>query len=124
MSDLNSIQPKNRQYEIVNPATEEPIGLIFTLRPPSCPEVKRFEKNWTDQQLRKRGQKLSADGIENRNIGRVVASVEGWEWRGDANWQGSKPEFTQEKLREVLKVDWIFNQLNEEVANEQAFFRN
>lgn len=125
MSDLSNIQPKNREFEVVNPATDEPTGLVFTLRPDSDEAVKKFERNWTNQQLRKRGsQKLTAEGIEYRNKGRIVAAVAGWRWDRDANWHGDKPEFSEEKLREVLKVAWIYKQLDEELANDAAFFQS
>ena len=126
MSDLSSITASNREFEIVSPEDDQPIGLVFELRHGSSDEVKAFEKKWTDSQLRKRGiQKLTAAGLEFRNTGRIVSAVAGWNWKGDASWHGEKPEFSEATLREVMKeADWIRVQLDEELGNEAAFFKS
>lgn len=121
--DLSIITPSNREYEVLHPKTGEPIGLVFTLRPGSAPEVKKFEREWTNQQLRRGRKQLNAEQIEARNMGRIVASVEGWAWNGDASWGGEKLEFKPENLRRVLKEgSFIFTQLDEELGNDEAFF--
>jgi hypothetical protein len=124
--DISTIQPVCRPYNVRHPATEEPTGLIFMLRPDSAPEVRKFDRDWQNGQLRKRKMHLTAEGLENRNIGRTVASVESWDWsQTELDWQGGKPDFTEATLRSMLKaLPWLQKQLDDELGNDAAFFQS
>ena len=128
--NFSDVKATERQYELLHPKTDEPMGLTFTLRPDTSPEVKAFERNWLNQQLRRsRGKMPTAEQLEQKQLEQVVASVAGWAWsknaRGeDPDWQGM-PEFSVGKLREFLtEFSWAQKQLSQELGSEGDFFGN
>jgi hypothetical protein len=122
--DLSTVTATNKVVEILHPATEERIGLRITLLPPTDKKVKKVQRANLDRQLKARKGKMTAAQIEASNFDVLVASVDEWEWYGeDVNFEGDKPDCTEENVRRVLdKVSWIRSQVREAFDEEEGFF--
>lgn len=121
--DISSIAPNERVIDIVHPATEEPIGLKITLLPSSHENVKKVQRHQQNRRLQSRKFNVTAEQLEAQGLELLVAAISGWEWSGDANFEGEVPEFNAENVRRVLKkADWIRDQVDKELANDAAFF--
>jgi hypothetical protein len=120
--DISTIAPVGRPIEIKHPATHQPTGLVLHLLPFTDPKVKAVQRKITNARLNRRNQKLTAEQIEANSIEIAMAAVSGWEWKGDASFNGQKLAFDRDNLRTVLSVDWIRSQVDEELGDESGFF--
>ncbi|MBN49994.1 MAG: hypothetical protein CMN85_10665 [Spongiibacteraceae bacterium] len=121
--DISSIKANARPVEILHPHTEEKIGLRITVLPESDPKVKKVQREITDRQLGKRKLKLTAAQLEAQSFELLVAATDGWDWYGDADFEGEKPEFTEENVRKVYKkVVFIRDQVKAEFDDRESFY--
>ena len=124
MTDLSSIVAAERSIEIKHPATDEPVGLLLTLLPDSHPQVRAASRKATNERLLNRG-KVTAEKMESGRIDMLVASVGGWEWKGDLHFHGKKPPFDETNLRQVFKeLSWVADQADSALGDRAAFFRS
>ncbi len=123
MTDISTIVAAERAIDIKHPATGLPIGLRITLLPDSHPKVRAESRRMTNERMASRG-KTTADEIESARLGLLSASVGNWEWQGDLNFQGQKPEASPVAVRGVMEaLPWIADQVDRELANQASFFR-
>lgn len=122
--DLSAIKTNIVPVSIKHPATLEPTGLVFHMRPMSHPEVKRVQRRITDENLRQRKLKITAAQLDSNRYDLIIAAIDKWEWNGDANFEGEKPKLTADTARKVLKADWIRDQIDEALGDDAAFFQN
>lgn len=122
--DLNTVTPNTNRLEIRHPATSEPTGLVVIIKPDSHPDVKAFKRRAYNDNYRK-GKSPTAEKIEANGLDLLAAAIEGWEWNGEATWNGEKPSFTPQVARAVMKEkDWIRKQIDEALGDESAFFED
>lgn len=123
--DISSIVASARTVDIVHPATSEPIGLKITLLPESDSRVQDARRKWINERLHTRNAKFTAEKVEERTLSLIVAAVSGWDWSGEANFNGEQLTFSEPNLRKVLKaLPWIREQIDSELGDNAAFFRN
>lgn len=123
MTDIATIVAAERAIDILHPATGEPIGLRITIRPESHPSVREAVRKTLNDRLSGRG-KVTAERLESNRLELVIASVGGWEWQGDTNFEGGKPEFAEPNVRKVLKkLTWIKDQIDKAIGETEEFFR-
>lgn len=124
MTDITDIQPvENRPVEIVHPRTEEHVGLTVYMRPRSHPEVSKVRRRQQNKQLNSRSNRLTAEQIEAQGLEMIVASVSDWAWHGELTLNGEQPEYSDERLRELMKkADFVRTQLDAELGDEGAFY--
>lgn len=120
--DISGINASTSPVEIRHPGTQELLGLTVHLRPMSDPKVKAVQRRFTNEALRKRNMKITAEQAEASRTDVLVSAVDSWEWAGDASFNGEQPECTAENIRKLLKVDWLRDQLDEALGDEAAFF--
>lgn len=120
--DFASIKANTARIDIRHPATQEPTGLVWYLKPMSDPAVKAIQRRFTNETLRQRGMKITAEKADANRTDILVAATDKWEWNGDAEFEGEKPELTPENIRKVLKLDWVRDQLDEALGDDAAFF--
>jgi len=121
------------EYELKNPTTEDGIGVVFKVISINSPGPKAvMRRNQAKVMLSGVGKEKLTDKKEGelvtmieKNEGRTVdllaSCVVGWDW-GKAEWNKKKNlEFTPENVKEVLAVDWIFNQLDGVVSDIENF---
>lgn len=124
MTDLSTIVAAERTINIKHPATNKQLGLSITLLPDSHPKVREVSRSKLNERLQSR-EKPTAERMEADALDQIVAHVSGWEWLGDLNFHGEKPEFSDQSLRNVLReLPWVRTQIDEELANDAEFFRN
>lgn len=127
MAEISTVVAANRDVEIVDPKTQEPIGLTLFVRPDTSPEVKAVERKWMNMGLR--GRRLNAEQMEARGTEILVAHVAGWTWGNDpegtpCTFGGEQPDFNEANLRRVFKaLPWIKKQLDIEAGNDAGFFK-
>lgn len=122
--DLTQIAAQTTDVEIKHPATFEPIGLLVKLRPMSSPEVRAVQRRITNENLRSRQAKLTAEKLDASRNQLLEAAVADWKWSGTANLNGETPKCTVDAVRELLKIDWIRDQLDTALGDESLFFQS
>lgn len=123
--DLTAIVPHSRKIEIRNPADGKGTGLFLEIVSQHDDRVKAVERATQNKVLRTRNRTLDADLVQDATLDKLVASVVGWEWTGNAAWgKDGKLEFSADNVRKVLSNTVIRQQLEEELADEAAFFSN
>ena len=123
--DISKIAATTAELAIIHPNTEEPIGIVFLLMPMSDPKIKAVIHTIRARMLRKRKQRFTPVEEDQNLIDIMVACVCGIKWKGDANWNGKKPKFTEELAREIIEPDssdWIREQLTDHVGDTAHFF--
>lgn len=122
--DISAIKATSRTFELLHPATDEKVGIRWTLLPDSDPKIKKLQREFQNRQFEKRKMKLSAEQLEANTLETLIAATESWEWYGEEiSFQGEKPEFSEANVRKVLKtVDWIKDQVKDEFNEREAFF--
>ena len=125
--NLLEIETQNVILDIIDPITDEPMGLQFELLSPSDPVLVRLEKKYRSD-LRDAARKgKSTEAIHNAfEIDYPAAAIVNWHWN-NATIGGSKPlapiEFTAENVRAMLKakkLDFIRRQVNEKLGDDGA----
>lgn len=122
--DIATITPSARTVEITHPGTGEPIGLKVELLPDSDDKVQAARRKWLNERMQ-RNKKITVEAAEAHQLNVIEAAVSGWAWGGDLTFHGEKPAFSPAVLRKVLKeLPWVKSQLDSELGDEAAFFRN
>ena len=126
--EISTLKPSDRIIEIKHPADENKnLGIRVTIISLSDEKMKSIRRRFINRriELEKRGKNFKADDIEDNEIEILVASITGWEWYGDIEFNGSKPEFNEANVRKILNdFEWFKNQIAEAVGDEKAFFQN
>ena len=121
--DILSIQPHDREVEFVNPATEKGTGFFLQLRNPYSEEVQAADRKWRNNLFAKRKLKMTAEMQESALETKIIATVSGWRFEGDASIGGEKPKFSPAALRELIrKSPWIKDFLDREIGDTEGFF--
>lgn len=126
--DISTLKPNDRIIEIKHPVNDsENIGIRVTIISLNDEKMKSVRRRFINKrlELEKKGKSFRADDIEDNELDLLVASITGWEWYGDVEFNGSKPEFTQANVRKVLtEFEWFKNQIAEAVGDDKAFFQS
>lgn len=123
--DLSKIINNEQLYtmELLHPLTEEPMGVTFKIRSSDSAEAKAVQRRHIDEiyERNRSGKPLKAKDSIQRDIEKAASFVAGWDW-GQKKYEGSVPEYSQEKVIDVLtKEGWIYLQVME-AANKLANF--
>lgn len=122
--DLFSIKPVDTvRVDIRHPATDEPTGLVVYLRHRTSREVQAVTNAFQREVAKLRTRQAPPEMLQRFVTDQIVAAVASWEWTGAANLNGDRPALTEAKLREVLSIDWIREQLAAGFTDESQFFR-
>ena len=125
--DINTLVPVERIIEIKHPAKDENLGIRVTIVSMNDEKVKYIRRKFINNriELEKKGKSFKADDIESNEIDLLLACITGWDWYGDIDFNGSKPEFNEANVKKVLNTfRWFKDQLTEAVSDEKAFFQN
>lgn len=128
MIELTDIRPTDREVELLHPGNKQPLGLIFQLRSPYSPEVKKVEREWLDFRLqRKAGEQPDSKAIDDLRTKQILAGVSGWRFKSPDSLKlwGEQPEFSESKLKKLIRsegLEWIRDFLDKETGNRASFF--
>ena len=123
--DLSKLKPSERIVEIVHPATGVELGVKITLVSISDAKNKKLKRKIADERYRleAKGKHLKSEQIDENLFQLVFNSMTGWEWAGDLNFNGKKPDFNLKNVRDVCEeLPWFFDQVVAAVGDEEAFF--
>jgi len=114
--DLSNIQPITREVPLPHPGTGDPTGLVFKLMSTQDPLASSVLRAFKDAVSAKE---------QAHDFGRIVligAMVKGWEWKGEATWNGGKPPCTPINVYSVVSQPWVLDFLDRELGKTAAFF--
>lgn len=114
--DLSTLVPVERTVDVLHPKNGQPTGLKLKLAHESDPRVIEATRRVFDE--------ARAGGGVDPDRGRklTMAHVVGWEWTGDANFNGKKPAFTAEALAEVCKVPPVATAIFKAIGDDAGFY--
>lgn len=128
MLDLSTLKPAERVIEIEHPSGNgELLGIRVSLVSINDPKLERVKRKFLDERLRleARGKHFKADDIEENERTIAFQAMTGWDWYGDIQHKGEKPDFNQRNVMEVCKeYPWFLRQVLEAVEDEKSFFTN
>lgn len=123
--DILSIKPAERVIEITHPGTGENIGLRISILSLEDEKLAKIRRRILDQrlQLEAKGKTFKVENLENNSMTLLLAAITGWEWYGDIDFNGEKPDFTLVNVRKVLEdVAFIRAQVDQEIGKTEDFF--
>ena len=123
--DISTITPKEREIEIMHPATGEPLGITVTVMSADDSRLKRHQRQLIDrrQERQRRNKFLSAQEMEFEMVKLIANAIVGWDFK--VKYQGEIPAFSTRKAIEMLSdpnIPWFFEQINAEMGDTKAFF--
>ena len=140
--DIAQIKPHSRTIEILDPRTDEPIGIRITLCSIDDDRLKAARRAINDEALRlqQRGKAFKSIEVEANTNKLLFGAAEGWEWynptgqEGDAGYNPAvrpdlhgdeNPTFNQKNFIDLItSAVWARKQINEALDEEKAFFEN
>lgn len=123
--DLGSIVKTDELFELelLHPATDEPLGVVFMIRSHESAEVQRVQRTHADKMLASGGKKLTTGKMKAQYLDQAAASIASWDW-GDHEIDGEQPEYSQKKAVEILeKHAWIYDQVAGASENRANFIK-
>lgn len=151
MLDLRTLGTKKKSSEgivvnIVNPATNVPVGIRITALGTDSPEVRSFNRKRQNERLARSAKsrngrlKLTAEELEQDSLDQLVFATRFWEqqetdehgqptekWVPTINLDGQQLECTPENARKLYSDPdflWIKEQVDEDMADRSAFLQN
>ncbi len=123
--DLSKIVNSEQLYtlELLHPTTDEPIGVTFQIRSMDSDPAKAVQRKIIDEtyERRRANKTIKAKETVTNEYRKAAACIAGWDW-GENEYNGSIPQYSEEKALEILtEQDWIFTQVLE-AANKLSNF--
>ena len=122
--DLAKLTAVERTVEILTPSKQE-TGLFVTLVGPDDAKLKRIKEATANEMLslQAKGKAIKADKLEYNRRMVLFTAMTGWEWKGEAAFDGEKPEFNQKNVFEVFeKLPWVLNAIDSYFDESESFF--
>lgn len=126
MTDLSKIKTVERTIEILHPATKEELGVSVTLMSPNDPRLDTLRKQVSQKQLalQAKGKVEKVEDVKATRHKILFTAITRWDWRGDANFNGEKPDLTPANFNEIVEeLPWFMQQLDEEFGEIERFFQ-
>ena len=108
--DISTLIPSERIIEIEHPVSKELLGIRVNIISLNDDRLKQIRRKFINKriELEKRGKSFKADDIEANEIELLLACITGWDWYGETDFKGSKPEFNEMNVRNVLtSLSWF-----------------
>lgn len=126
--DIGKISAINYRLDVVHPANESlKIGLTIELRNTDDETVKSEQRRIIDKinHKRIRGKVPKTEETEGDRLEYLISAIVGWDWSPDGSLNGEKPTFSAANARKLYAAaPWIFDQIDEALAERANFFRN
>lgn len=125
MVDISQISYVEKTVEIKHPATKEALGITVTLMSPDDPRLEVTKSKIMDERLalEAKGKNFKAEQINKNRDMILFRAMTKWEWSGDMNFEGEKPEFVQVNVLKVFnKLPWFRQQIDEAFSELEGFF--
>jgi hypothetical protein len=125
--DISLLKQTTRIVQILSPVDKTPLGIEIEVVSLDDDSMKQLKRNILDRKLflEQRGKNFKAEEIETNRINLLFTATRGWTWKGDANFEGEKPDFNRRNFEAVCaKLSWFTDQIDEAVGEKEAFFSN
>jgi hypothetical protein len=109
--------------ELVNPTTDEKIGITLQIRSAESDEAKKVQRSQIDDMLERqqRGKLIKGEQAIGRELDKAVSFVASWDWGGNT-YKGEALDFSAKNVRRVLSEQgWIFGQVTEAANSLRNF---
>lgn len=114
--DLSTLVPVERTVDVLHPKTRKPTGLKLAVAHESDPRVVEATRKIFDEA------RASNEPDPDRGRRLTMAHVVGWEWTGEATFNGERPAFSPEALADVCKVPPVAAAIFKAVGDEAGFY--
>jgi hypothetical protein len=122
--DILSIKPQTIQVELMDPATNEPLGIVVECQSYISDGVKTVQRAIQNKELRSGRNSQTAEKIENNTNAIMAAAIVGWKWNPKLTLGDLKdPPCTNENKLKLISAPWAFQQLDARISDEAAFFK-
>lgn len=115
--DLSTLVPVERTVDVLHPKTGQPTGLKLRIAHESDPRVMEATRKIFDE-ARKSGASVDPE----RGTKLTMAHVVGWEWTGDATFNGKKPAFSADAMAEVCKIPPVATAIFKAIGDDAGFY--
>lgn len=130
MADLSTIKPGTALLDIKFPGTLKSSGVTVELMSLDDERMKKIKRAIIDrrQKLAARDKNFNASEIDDNTSEICFGAMIGWTWGkdddgDDANFNGSKPEFTRANVMAVFAaLPWFREQIDIKVGERESFF--
>jgi len=113
--DLSTLIPVERTVDVLHPKTGQPTGLKLTIAHESDPRVMEAARKIFDEA---RAGVVDPDRARRLTMTHVV----GWEWTGEATFNGATPAFSATALDEVCKVPPVATAILKAIGDDAGFY--
>lgn len=124
--DISELVPTERVIEILDPKTDEPLGIRVSLMSISDERLVKLKRKFQDERfkLEARGKTLKGEDLDDNSNDLAFSAMTGWEWYGkDVSFLGQKPAFLKpEVLKVFTKLYWFREQILAAISEERSFF--
>lgn len=133
MTDISKIQPITKTIEIINPHTDELLGVRVSLVSLDDERTKRQKRKIMDrrQQLESKGKYMKAEEVESNQRDLLFSCMTGWEWYAPSEgedvptYEGEVPDFNRRNALSIFeKLTWFADQIDEALGETKSFFGN
>ncbi|WP_174804349.1 hypothetical protein [Martelella limonii] len=116
--DISKLHDKSHLFslDIVNPETDEPVGISMKIRSVSSDDVSAVIRRHTNEnvELRQKGKTLSAKKLEEQEAEKTAACIASWDWGENTYGNLGVPADTWEnKVKVLIEQGWIYQQVAE-----------
>ena len=123
--DIVSLVLKDREIQLDRPDGSGKLPIWLTIMSTDDERLKQHTRRIQDKQAHKaqRNKFFSAEEKERFLVELLARTVTGWRW--EVQYNGEIPEFSYEKVYEVLsdsRIPWFLAQLTEAVGDTERFF--
>lgn len=118
--DIANIMDVEKPYtfELLHPATEEPVGVKITVRSLGADETLAQHKKYTDKDIERihRRKIPTTDQLTVESIDKAVSYIIDWDWYSeDFTWADKKkPEFNPRLAKQIMShknMGWFYEQV-------------
>jgi hypothetical protein len=125
--DISTIKSDKAEMDLLHPATDDPIGITFTLLPMDDPDVKKAARSIQNKLQNKKKQHFTASETEANGMELMYIIITDIKWKKDVDWNGEKLTAKKSDLKKMLapaKSSWIRKQLEEYIGETENFYQN
>lgn len=125
MTDVSEFKRGQKTLNLKSPADAKPTGLVLMIRSPKDDAVVKASQESFDLQNKRVREGLPMDFSERQEENHKVNAlcITGVEYKDGATWKKDTPAFSRKLAEELVRVDWIWDQISAEFKDDAGFFR-
>lgn len=122
--DILQIIPQTIKVELLHPATGNPLGIKVECQSYQSEAVRQVQRMIQNKQLRSGRNNYTAEKSEADSRLILAAAIVNWEWPENISLGSiTAPSCTSETKEILVSQPWAFQQLDQRISDESAFFK-